>query len=83
VSHRRIRRDQIGYFYDALVPPVLPVRPPTTVVFETHDARGAMFANPVGKLVDLPRPPVGRGNPVTGVGPRRVRGASFPSRLRR
>jgi amidase len=67
VSTERIPRDQIGYFYDARVPAVLSVRPGTTVVFETQDARGgAMFANPVGELVDLPRPPVGRGNPVTG-----------------
>ena len=63
----RIARDQIGYFYDALVPPVLSVRAGATVVFETQDARGgAMFVNPIGELVDLPRPPVGRGNPVTG-----------------
>jgi amidase len=67
VSNQRIPRHLIGYFYDALVPPVLSVRPGTTVVFETQDARGgAMFGNPVGELVDLPRPPVGRGNPVTG-----------------
>lgn len=32
-----------------------------------------MFVNPVGELVDLPLPPVGRGNPVTG--PLEVRGA--------
>jgi amidase len=67
MSYQRIARDKIGYFYDANVPPVLSVQPGTTVVFETQDARGgAMFTNPVGELVDLPRPPVGRGNPVTG-----------------
>jgi hypothetical protein len=61
VTHR-IRRDLIGYLYDAAMPPVLSVDPGTTVVFETQDARGgAMFVNPVGQLVDLPRPPVGRG----------------------
>ncbi len=74
MSTERIPRDQIGYFYDARVPPVLSVGPGATVVFETQDARGgAMFVNPVGELVDLPRPPVGRGNPVTG--PLEVRGA--------
>ena len=74
MSSDRIPRDQIGYFYDALVTPVLSVSPGTTVVFETQDARGgAMFSNPVGELLDLPRPPVGRGNPVTG--PLEVRGA--------
>ncbi len=74
MSTERIPRDQIGYFYDARVPPVLSVGPGATVVFETQDARGgAMFLNPVGELVDLPRPPVGRGNPVTG--PLEVRGA--------
>ena len=74
MSTERIARDQIGYFYDALVLPVLSVPPGTTVVFETQDARGgAMFANPVGELVDLPRPPVGRGNPVTG--PLEIQGA--------
>jgi amidase len=73
-SAERIPRDQIGYFYDASLPPVLSVDPGTTVVFETQDARGgAMFVNPVGELVDLPRPPIGRGNPVTG--PLEVRGA--------
>jgi len=67
VSYEHIPRDKIGYFYDAQLPPVLSVDPGTTVVFETQDARGgAMFTNPVGELVDLPRPPVGRGNPVTG-----------------
>jgi len=74
VSANRIPRDQIGYFYDASLPPVLSVDPGALVVFETQDARGgAMFVNPVGELVDLPRPPVGRGNPVTG--PLEVRGA--------
>ena len=74
ISAERIPRDRIGYFYDARLPPVLSVDPGTTVVFETQDARGgAMFVNPVGELVDLPRPPVGRGNPVTG--PLEVRGA--------
>src|SRR2546421_7653229 len=73
-SSMRIPRDQIGYFYDASLPPVLSVDTATTVVFETQDARGgAMFVNPVGELVDLPRPPVGRGNPVTG--PLEIRGA--------
>ena len=48
--------------------------PGALVVFETQDARGgSMFVNPVGELVDLPRPTVGRGNPVTG--PLEVRGA--------
>jgi amidase len=74
VSAERIPRDQIGYFYDASLSPVLSVDPGRVVVFETQDARGgAMFVNPVGELVDLPRPPVGRGNPVTG--PLEVRGA--------
>jgi amidase len=74
VSAERIPRDQIGYFYDASLSPVLSVDPGRVVVFETQDARGgAMFVNPVGELVDLPRPPVGRGNPVTG--PLQVRGA--------
>jgi amidase len=69
-----IHRDLVGYFYDASRPPVLTVDAGTTVVFETQDARGgSMFVNPVGELVDLPRPPVGRGNPVTG--PVAVRGA--------
>lgn len=70
----RIPRDLIGYFYDASLPPVLSVDPGATVLFETQDARGgSMFVNPVGQLVDLPRPPVGRGNPVTG--PLEIRGA--------
>jgi amidase len=74
VLAERIARELIGYFYDAALPPVLSVDPGTTVVFETHDARGgSMFIHPVGELVDLPRPPVGRGNPVTG--PLAVRGA--------
>jgi amidase len=74
VFAERIRRDLIGYLYDAALPPVLSVDPGTTVVFETQDARGgSMFVHPVGELVDLPRPPVGRGNPVTG--PLAVRGA--------
>jgi amidase len=74
VSPERIPRDRIGYFYDAALPPVLSVDSGATVVFETQDARGgAMFVNPVGQLVDLPRPPLGRGNPVTG--PLEVRGA--------
>jgi amidase len=74
VSPERIPRDLIGYFYDAALPPVLSVDPGATVVFETQDARGgSMFVNPGGELVDLPRPPVGRGNPVTG--PLEVRGA--------
>jgi amidase len=74
VSAERIPRDKIGYFYDPTSTPVLAVDPTAAVVFETQDARGgAMFANPVGELVDLPRPPVGRGNPVTG--PLEIRGA--------
>jgi acetamidase/formamidase len=74
VSAERIPRDKIGYFYDPTLQPVLSVDPGTAVVFETQDARGgAMFVNPVGELVDLPRPPVGRGNPVTG--PLEIRGA--------
>jgi amidase len=74
VSAERIPRDKIGYFYDSTLQPVLSVSPGTAVVFETLDARGgAMFVNPVGELVDLPRPPVGRGNPVTG--PLEIRGA--------
>jgi len=74
MSAERIPRDKIGYFYDPTLQPVLSVDPGTTVVFETQDARGgAMFVNPVGELVDLPRPPVGRGNPVTG--PLEIRGA--------
>jgi amidase len=74
VSAERIPRDKIGYFYDPTSTPVLAVDPAAAVVFETQDARGgAMFANPVGELVDLPRPPVGRGNPVTG--PLEIRGA--------
>jgi len=74
VFAERIPRDQIGYFYDARLPAVLSVEPGATVVFETQDARGgAMFVNPVGELVDLPRPPVGRGNPVTG--PLEIKGA--------
>jgi amidase len=67
MSHERIPRDQIGYVYDSRMSPVMSVQPGTTVTFETQDARGgAMFSNPVGEIVDLPRPPVGRGNPVTG-----------------
>jgi amidase len=74
VSAERIPRHKIGYFYDPTLEPVLSVDPGTAVVFETQDARGgAMFVNPVGELVDLPRPPVGRGNPVTG--PLEIRGA--------
>src|SRR5438552_4990362 len=74
MSAERIPRHKIGYFYDPTVEPVLSVDPGTAVVFETQDARGgAMFVNPVGELVDLPRPPVGRGNPVTG--PLEVQGA--------
>jgi amidase len=74
VPAERIPRDKIGYFYDPTSTPVLAVDPAAAVVFETQDARGgAMFANPVGELVDLPRPPVGRGNPVTG--PLEIRGA--------
>jgi amidase len=79
-AEQRIPRDQIGYFYDARLPPVLSVDPGTTVIFETQDARaGAMFVNPVGELVDLPRPPVGRGNPVTG--PLEIRGAQVGDAL--
>jgi amidase len=74
VASERIPRDKIGYFYDSTLEPVLSVEPTSVVVFETQDARGgAMFVNPVGELVDLPRPPVGRGNPVTG--PLEIRGA--------
>ena len=74
MSAERIPRHKIGYFYDQTLEPVLSVDPGTAVVFETQDARGgAMFVNPVGELVDLPRPPVGRGNPVTG--PLEIRGA--------
>jgi amidase len=80
VSTQRIPRDQVGYFYDATLAPVLSVDPGAKVVFETQDARGgAMFVNPVGELVDLPRPPVGRGNPVTG--PLEVRGAQVGDAL--
>ncbi|MBV9354408.1 MAG: acetamidase/formamidase family protein [Chloroflexi bacterium] len=64
---QRIPRTSVGFFYDAAVAPILQTPPGSTVVFETQDARGGrMFSNPVGELVDLPRPPVGRGNPVTG-----------------
>src|SRR5690349_21006147 len=64
---QRVPRTSVGFFYDAAAAPILQTPPGGTVVFETQDARGgAMFSNPVGELVDLPRPPVGRGNPVTG-----------------
>ncbi len=72
---QRVARDRVGFFYDAAAEPVLRVEPDSIVVFETQDARsGAMFIHPVGELVDLPRPPIGRGNPVTG--PVAVRGAA-------
>ena len=69
---QRIGRELIGFFYDAALPPVLSVDPGTTVVFETQDARGgSMFVHPVGQLVDLPRPPVGRGYAVERLEPER------------
>jgi amidase len=76
----RLERDRVGFFYDAAMAPLLTVEPGSTVIFETQDARGgAMFVHPPGELVDLPRPPVGRGNPVTG--PLAVRGAEPGSAL--
>lgn len=70
----RLSRDQVGFAYDAHRAPVQTVRPGQSVLFETLDARsGSMFSNPIGELVDLPPPPTGRGNPVTG--PLAVEGA--------
>src|SRR5918911_5110552 len=76
----RLARASVGFFYDAAAAPLATVDPGSSVVFETQDARaGAMFVHPPGELVDLPRPPVGRGNPVTG--PLAVRGAEPGSAL--
>lgn len=70
----RIARERTSPTYDAGASPALTVRPGDTVVFETADARsGALFGNPVGSLVELPRPPKAGGNPLTG--PLAVEGA--------
>jgi len=64
----------VGFAYDPRVAPRLTVPSGTRLAFETLDARsGAMYDNPRGVLVDLPPPPTGRGNPVTG--PLAVEGA--------
>lgn len=66
--------DPVGFQYDRAQAPVARVRPGARVRFRTLDARsGALYHNPKGALIDLPLPPVGRGNPVTG--PLAVEGA--------
>lgn len=71
---RRITSEHIGYHYDPELAPVLTVAPGETVVVETLDARaGAVYDRPVGSLFELPRPPAGGSNPITG--PIAIRGA--------
>src|SRR4051812_15917897 len=69
-----VTREHTGFWYDAALAPVLSVDPGNTVTFETLDARSrALDEIAPGTLFELPRPPVGRGNPLTG--PVAVRGA--------
>jgi amidase len=75
-----VGRDAPAYAWDAAITPRLVVRPPTTVVFETLDARaGALDDRHVGDPFELP-PPAARVNPLTG--PVAVEGAAPGDTLR-
>ena len=69
-----IGRESVGYSYTSEQAPRLTVEAGATVRFETWDARaGALLDREAGTPFELPRPTLGRGNPLTG--PLAIRGA--------
>lgn len=62
-----LSRERVSYAFDPSAPPAATVAPGSTVILETHDARGGALADrAVGSLYELPLPTPGRSNPLTG-----------------